>query len=259
MKRHRDFELSLQIKNDNFIRPPRDSQRNWLINKAVDELGHNLIALDRHAGLFVPGSDELQTEDRTQAVLSDEKIMEDWQLPIMQEMANIVTESHGDVLEVGFGRGVSAEMIQAGGVKSHTVIECNDSIVDRYHRWRAQHPDKDIRIVHGLWQDTLGDLGAFDGIFFHTYPLNESDLLEQIGASTTFADHFFPHAAAHLSDGGVFTYLSNEIDSLSRQHQRLLFEHFRKIEISLAKSLNLPQDARDAWWADSMAIVKAVR
>jgi guanidinoacetate N-methyltransferase len=114
-------------------------------------------------------------------------------------------------------------------------------------------------MVHGLWQDVLDDLGKFDGIFFHTYPLNESELVEQIGESTTFADHFFPHAAAHLVDGGIFTYLSNEVDSLSRQHQRLLFRHFRSIEIRIVDSLQIPGDVRDAWWSDSMATVKALR
>ncbi len=38
--------------------------------------------------------------------------MEDWQTPLMQAMARHVTETHGDVLEIGFGRGVSAEFIQ---------------------------------------------------------------------------------------------------------------------------------------------------
>ena len=33
------------------------------------------------------------------------KIWEDWQLPLMQAMAGIVTETHGEVLEIGFGRG----------------------------------------------------------------------------------------------------------------------------------------------------------
>ncbi len=166
-------------------------------------------------------------------------------------------ETHCNVLEIGFGRGVASSMIQERGVRSHTIIECNDSIVRRFEEWRQQYPDADIRLVHGLWQDTLNDLGLFDAIFFHTYPLNEAELVEQIAESTTFADHFFPYAAQHLVAGGVFTYLSNEVDSLSRQHQRLLFRHFRAIEIRIIDSLPIPNDVRDAWWSDSMAAVKA--
>jgi len=260
IKRLHDFDLSLQIKNDNFICPPHDSQRNWLLNKAMSEFAQDLLALDKIAARFVPGSEGgLPSGDRTQAELTDEEIMEDWQRPMMAAMAEIVAESHGNILEIGFGRGVSSSMIQEQEVRSHTIIECNDSVVSRFEAWRADYPDRDIRMVHGLWQDVLDDLGKFDGIFFHTYPLNENEFVEQIGESTTFADHFFPHAAAHLLDGGIFTYLSNEADSLGRQHQRLLFEHFRSIEIRIVDSLQIPSDVRDAWWFDKMLTVKAVR
>ncbi len=260
IKRLSDFELTLQVKKDDFIRPPRDSQRNWLLNKAMAEFAQDLVALDKIAARFVPGAEAgLPGGDRTQAELTDEEIMEDWQRPMMAAMAEIAAESHGDILEIGFGRGVSASMLQEQGVRSHTIIECNDSVVGRFEAWRADYPGRDIRLVHGLWQDVLDDLGAFDGIFFHTYPLNENEFLEQIGESTTFADHFFPHAAAHLVDGGIFTYLSNEADSLGRQHQRLLFEHFRSIQIHVVDSLQVPPDVRDAWWFENMVAVKAVR
>lgn len=259
LKRLRDVDISLEIKREDFIRPPRDSQRNWLINRAITEFAEDLTALDRIAADFVPGVSSLQIGDRSQSVLSDEEIMEDWQIPLMQAMADVVTAGHGHVLEIGFGRGIASTMIQTGGVSAHTIIECNDSIVERFHEWRTDYPRSEIELVHGRWQDVLDDLGQFDGIFFHTYPLNESEFIEQIAESTTFADHFFPHAARHLVDGGIFTYLSNEIDSLSRSHQRHLLKHFRSVEISIIGSLDLPQDIRDAWWADSMVLVKAVR
>ena len=86
-----------------------------------------------------------------------------------------------------------------------------------------------------------------------------SEYVEQIANSTTFAEHFFEHAANHLRKGGIFTYLSNEIDSLSRSHQRILFKHFDSIELSMVSNLNLPQQVKDQWWTDSMVIVKATK
>jgi guanidinoacetate N-methyltransferase len=259
IKRLKDFEVTLQIKNDEFIRPPRDGQRNWLLNQALKEFAQNLTALDAIARGFVPGADGMPLGDRSQAELDDLEIMEDWQIPLMRALADVVTETHGDVLEIGFGRGVSANMIQERGVRSHTIVECNDHIVGRYEEWRAQYPDRDIRLAHGKWQDVLDDLGEFDGVFFHTYPLNDTEFVEQIGESTTFADHFFPHAAAHLRDGGIFTYLSNEIDSLGRPHQRLLLRHFRSITLRMLDGLEIPDDVQDAWWSTSMVVVKAVK
>jgi guanidinoacetate N-methyltransferase len=259
LKRFPEFELSLQLKREDFIRPPRESQRSWLLNRSMNEFSHDILALDRAAGSFVEGSDQLSTEDRTQADLDDLDIMEDWQIPIMQAMAQCLARVPGNVLEIGFGRGVAADMIQECGVKSHTIIECNDSIVERFKHWRGNYPSSEIHMVHGLWQDVLDRLPKYDGIFFHTYPLNESDYLEQIAGSITFAEHFFPHAAAHLVDGGVFTYLSNEMDSLSRQHQRLLFQYFSSIEISMIRDLALPEFVQDQWWFDSMVVVRVVK
>jgi guanidinoacetate N-methyltransferase len=259
IKRLAEFDLSLQIKDPTFINAPRDYQKNWLLNRSMNEFARDIYAMHDIAAGFVEGSEVQGMDDRTQAKLSDLEIMEDWQIPIMQAMAQVVTANRGDILEIGFGRGVGSGLIQQYGADSHTIIECNDSIVARFEQWRVQFPERDIDIKHGLWQDVLPQLGDFDGVFFHTYPLKESDYVEQIANSTTFAEHFFEHAASHLRKGGIFTYLSNEIDSLSRNHQRLLFKHFDSIELSMASKLNLPTQVKDQWWADSMVIVKAIK
>jgi guanidinoacetate N-methyltransferase len=104
----------------------------------------------------------------------------------------------------------------------------------------------------------MDDLGCFDSILFHTYSLNEEESIERLARSVTFADNFFAVAAAHLVQGGVFTYLTNEIDSLSRAHQRLLFECFSSFRLHLVP-LQLPPDVRDAWWADTMAVIEVVK
>ncbi|NNF04336.1 MAG: class I SAM-dependent methyltransferase, partial [Rhodothermales bacterium] len=192
-------------------------------------------------------------------VLSDDEIMEDWQIPVMEAMADVVTESQGDVLEIGFGRGVASDMIQNRGVQSHTIVECNDAIVERYRDWRERRPDATIHLIHGKWQDTTDRFEQYDGIFFHTYPLNEEELLENVVNSVTFAANFFPVAADHLREGGAFSYLTNEADSLSRAHQRLLFEHFSSFSMKVVGPLDLPADSRDDLWADSMVVVKAIK
>ena len=258
-KRHKDFEVALQILNDDFIRPPREAQRNWLLNRALGELKMDLEHLDEAARRFVAGSDEILRMDRTQAVLSDEEIMEDWQVPIMKAMAEAVTSSGGDILEIGFGRGVASDLIQSRGVRSHTVVECNDAIVARFRLWAAGYPDRDIRLIHGKWQDVVDRFGLYDGVFYHAYPLNESEYVEQVVNSVTFAEHFFPVASRHLRSGGVFTYLTNEADSLSRAHQRLLFRYFSSFSLQLVGPLSLPENSRDDLWADSMVVIQAFK
>jgi guanidinoacetate N-methyltransferase len=255
IRRHKDFEISLQVNNDTFIRPPRDAQRNWLLNRALSEFVWDLENLDDLASRLVSGSSGVGFSDRTQAVLAEQEIMEDWQIPIMSAMARIVSESGGDVLEVGFGRGVASAMIQE---HSHTVVECNDTIVADFHEWKRQYPGSDIRVVHGKWQDTVDQFGEYDGVFFHTYPLNEQEALDYVAKSVTFAEHFFPVAASHLRPGGVFSYLTNEPDSLSREHQRLLFRYFGSFQLEKVP-VSPPADSKDDLWADSMIVVKAVK
>jgi guanidinoacetate N-methyltransferase len=100
---------------------------------------------------------------------------------------------------------------------------------------------------------------SYDGIFFHTYPLNEEEYQEQVTQSVTFAAHFFDTAARHLNPGGAFTYLTNERDSLSRAHQRLLLSYFSSFSVSMIRELDIPDSSRDAHWSNQMALVKAVK
>lgn len=258
-RRLKDFEISLQIKNENFIRPPRERQRNWLLNRSLNEFANNLLHLHELAANFVEGKEESHVQGRAEAVLEDEDIMEDWQIPLMEAMAQAVVEGEGDVLEVGFGRGISSTFIQEIGVRSHTIVECNQAIEQRLLEWRKDYPGRDIRVIRGRWQDTIDQLKIYDGIFYHTYPLDETEYADQVIKSTTFAESFFPIAASHLRKGGNFSYQTYEIDSLSREHQRLLLEFFSSFALKVVKPLNLPEDVRDAWWSNSMTVVKAVK
>ncbi len=259
IRRHQDYEFTLEIKNDAFIQPPRSSQRNWLLNRLISEFARDLAATDAIAARFVAGTEQgFELSDRTQSELSDEEIMEEWQTPLMRAMAEAVTGDHGDVLEIGFGLGVSATFVQEFGVASHTLIECNDSVVGRFENWRGGYPGRDIRLIHSLWQDATDQLETYDGILFHTYPLNEDEYMDNVVSSVTFAEHFFPTAAKHLRPGGAFSYMTNEIDSLSRAHQRLLFDYFSSFCLSVVR-LALPEDVKDAWWADSMVVVRAIK
>ena len=163
-----------------------------------------------------------------------------------------------DLLQLATQFEADRAMIQEQQVRSHTIIECNDSVVERFHAWKTAYPGQDFRLVHGLWQDTIDALGLFDGIFFHTYPLNEEEYMKYVAGTVTFAEHFFATAAAHLRPNGAFTYFSNEIDSLSRAHQRALFQHFSSFSLQTVR-LDLPADVKDTWWANSMVVIKAVK
>jgi amino acid adenylation domain-containing protein len=261
-QRRSAFEVTVEIREKGFISPPRPTQRQWLLNRALTELSQDLETLHGLAARFVPGTEmgvEVFKTDRTHARLTDDEIIQDWHAPLMQAMSRAVAEGGGDILEIGFGRGMASSFLQTCHPRSHTIIECNEFVIDHYFTpWLKQYPQADIRLVCGKWQDVITSLPEFDGILFQTYPLNEQEFVEYLSKSVTFAEHFFPTAAEHLRPGGAFTYLSHEIDSLSRSHQRLLLKYFSSLQVSV-QPLRLPQDCKDLWWSDSMVVVKAIK
>jgi len=259
ISRTENFQITVELKQDAYIATPNPAQRARVVSTRLGELAHELDALDQAASAFVTGGAPEAVADRAQARLAAENIMEDWQKPIMAEMARAVTHNQGDVLEIGFGRGIAAQFVQDHTPASHTLIECNRAVIeDFFDPWREKHATRDIRMVEGFWEDTLDALGKFDGILFHTYPLSDDEYVERVQRSVTFAAHFFDHAAAHLKPGGKFSYLTMEADSLSRAHQRLLLENFASFSISQISGLNVPDDTRDAHWSQNMVLVEAV-
>jgi guanidinoacetate N-methyltransferase len=143
-------------------------------------------------------------------------------------------------------------------VRSHTVIEANAEVASEFGRWRERYPGRVIELVRGRWQDVMDSLGDFDAILFDTYPTTEAEFHKDALLSSTFAESFFAVAARHLRPGGVFSYYTNEVDSLGRLHQRRLLQHFSSFSVEVVTGLRPPADC-SYWWANSMASVKAVR
>jgi spermidine synthase len=268
LRRFDHFDVQVVPKAGDFMRPPRREQRTWLLRRAIDEFAADLSHLSALSADLVAGSERQSIRadwhatgadyDGSQLSIDRQQVMQDWERPLMRALARQAAESHGHVLEVGFGMGISAGFLQEEGVASHTIIEANDQVAEEFLRWRAGFPDRDIRLVRGYWQDVMADLGEFDAILFDTYPTTKAEFFAHVLRDVTYAEHFFEHAAAHLRPGGVFTYYTGEIDSLSRPHQRRLLELFGSVTVGVVRGLRPPPDC-NYWWADSMATVKATK
>ena len=246
------FKLSLNINDVKFISPPTESQRNWILQRALDEFVDQLEHIDQVSKRFITGSqrdpishDWEKSEARysdTELIIEGQQVMQEWERPLMKAMAEVTAGTHGDVLEIGFGMGISATYIQECGVRSHTIVECNADVAQVFSAWKRQYPEQDIRLIAGKWQDVTDQLGNYDGVFFDAYPLSEEDFIEHVINDVTFAEHFFSAASKCLRPGGVFTYYSNEIDSFSRTHQRRLLKFFKSVSVSVVEKLSPPPD-----------------
>ena len=93
-------------------------------------------------------------------------IMMDWEHPIMSASAAYITENGGDILEIGFGMGISANYIQSHSISSHTIIEPHPQIVEKAVEWSSGKSN--VTIISQSWADVTGSLGTYDGIFYDT-------------------------------------------------------------------------------------------
>lgn len=238
--------------------------RELMLSRALDEFVADVAALDATSDDMVAGSARPRidtaidvaapqlTDD--ELVVAGQEVMQAWERPLMRALARAVTRPGGSVLEVGFGMAISAGYVQDVGAARHTIIEANPEVAEAGRRWAAERPG--VEIVEGRWQDVIGRLARYDGILFDTYPLTEAEVDEYYLRGATFAEHFFAAAAEHLADDGAFTYYSNEIDSVSRRHQRALLRHFDAFGVRIVDGLTPPPDCT-YWWAPSMAVITA--
>ena len=117
-------------------------------------------------------------------------IMMDWEHPIMSASAAYVTEGGGDILDIGFGMGISAGYIQSHSISSHTIIEPHPQIVEKVVEWSSGKSN--VTIISQSWADVTGSLGTYDGIFYDTsfddkHNLFSSSLSELTKTGTKFS------------------------------------------------------------------------
>lgn len=94
--------------------------------------------------------------------------MMEWEKPYMEHLINNLSPT-GDVLEIGFGLGYSANQIQKFNIKSHTIIECDKDVLIKTNEW-VKTTKRKTSVVEGYWQDVLKNLGKFDCVFFDDSP-----------------------------------------------------------------------------------------
>lgn len=78
-------------------------------------------------------------------------VMMKWEHPIMKKHAEVVCKNSGDILEIGFGMGISANYIQQHNIKSHTIVEIYPDIIAIAKEWSKNKPN--VTILEGDWYE----------------------------------------------------------------------------------------------------------
>ncbi|ETW94128.1 MAG: hypothetical protein ETSY2_50270 [Candidatus Entotheonella gemina] len=157
-----------------------------------------------------------------QLIINGVEVMQDWEIPYMKKLASIATSNGGQVLELGFGMGLSAGFVQESpDIEKHTIIEAHPDVIAYAHQ---KFPEAlrtgRMEIVQGFWQEVSSrfDDESFDGILFDTVPLNSDD------AGTFHQHEFFKEAGRLLKSSGTFTYFSRVATEIPEAHQTMLRE-----------------------------------
>jgi len=95
------------------------------------------------------------------------EVMMDWEDSLMSASAAYVTQNGGDILEIGFGMGISAGYIQSHSIDSHIIVENHPDIIPKAVEWASNKSN--VTIVSQSWYDVKDSIGTFDGIFYDTF------------------------------------------------------------------------------------------
>ena len=105
-------------------------------------------------------------------------VMMDWEDNIMKRCAEYICEGGGDILEIGFCMGISADYIQQQSINSHTIIENHPQVIEKLKTWAIGKSN--VIIIEGDWWEKRASLGRYDGIFHDTYDDNAHGYLAYI-------------------------------------------------------------------------------
>ena len=94
-------------------------------------------------------------------------VMMDWEDSLMSASAAFVTEGGGDILEIGFGMGISAGYMHSHSINSHTIVENHPDIIPKAVKWANNKSN--VTIISQSWYNVKDSLGTFDGVFYDTF------------------------------------------------------------------------------------------
>ena len=102
--------------------------------------------------------------------------MMEWERPIMEKSAEIITRKGGRVLNVGFGMGIIDTAIENHQIIEHWIIEPHLDVFTKIMN-DGWHLKPHVKILHGDWQWFMKYLPKFDGIYIDTWDEEIYDFL----------------------------------------------------------------------------------
>jgi spermidine synthase len=121
------------------------------------------------------------------------EVMGSWETEMMKTHVDHLNPTGKDVLEIGFGMGISPTFFVESNPKSYTIVECHPQILDKLYQWKEKYPDQNIIVIEGEWYEQRHQLQKYDCIFYDIFDdPNEKDFYENVDEL--------------LNDGGIMSF-----------------------------------------------------
>ena len=148
------------------------------------------------------------------------QVMMSWEDSIMKASSDYICENGGDILEIGFGMGISADHIQSNSINSHTIIENHPQVIERAKVWA--NGKSNVIIIEGDWYNVKDSLSTYDGVFYDTFGDGNNinfptilPVLMKSGGKATWWNNYTDSDDVFFTDGTVYEAISvNPVDNM---------------------------------------------
>lgn len=164
-------------------------------------------------------------DDKLISSVVDFPIMGEHETLIMKESANVVCQTGGSILNVGFGLGIIDSFIRDLEPKQHSIVEVHPGVIKKAVEMGF---DKTSTLYLADWRDLIEDWNRsgimFDGIYFDTINLDWE---------RPEWDDFARVVDSILAPGGVFSFFNNTAVRFSKEIWSILqdlgYEQYAKL------------------------------
>ncbi len=172
-------------------------------------MGGNIVMAYKDEILTL-ASDKIYYTDEFETRL---EVMMDWEDSIMKASADYICENGGDILEIGFGMGISADYIQANSITSHTIVENHPQIIEKAKAWAVGKSN--VTIIEGDWYEVKDSLSTYNGVFYDTWGDDNADrfkntltTLVKPGAKTSWWNNYTNSDDVFFTEGTIYESIS---------------------------------------------------
>lgn len=155
-------------------------------------------SLEGHNKTFL--GDKLKYDKHSLQTTESDGVMMDWETPIMERSAALITKAGGSVLNIGFGMGIVDGFIQKHNPKKHYIVEAHPDVLRRMKQ-TGWYDKPNVVVLEGTWKKVLPKLVDehihLDGIYYDTFSEYYKDMLE-----------LFDMVVGLLNFDGVFSYFN---------------------------------------------------